>query len=402
MRIPKRLPTQEEYDAALAKSEYKLDRARAQITVHHPFFASIMLKHPMTPSLRVPTLGITARGHIYYNPGFLHNKSTDEVMFVVAHEILHYASGHAIRCGARDKPLWNIAGDMWINDVLKQSGFTLIPGVIDKPGSGAKLVEDIYASFPPPPPGGYGEGQGGPGDGDPIGDDIYGGELDEDGGEEGPLTESEIAEIEWQRKLDVAEAAQIAKQRGKLPGALAQFASETVKSKTPWHDILERYMTDHVQTEQSWTRPNRRYAPDFYVPTRDSKGCMGEVAIQVDISGSISKEEIAHYNGHLKRIVEQCQPAKVHVIYTDAAVQKYEVFEKPEDVKICFYSGGGTDMRAGINYVKKHNIDPVVFITLTDGYTPFPDKAPEFPTVWCISTKNISSPVGTNVHFELD
>lgn len=403
-RSKKPLPTKEEYAAALDKATKLLNKARAHIIVDHPFFATIMLKHPMTPSMQVPTLGVNARGHIFYNPVFLADKSLDEVKFGVCHEILHYASGHPIRRGARDPKKWNIAGDMWINDTLKKSGFTLIPGVIDVPGSAERTVEDIYASFPPDDPNGGGSGQQGgqggqqgqSGQQPPGGEDSIGDDLQDDEN----LGDADKSEIDAQRKLDVAEAAQIAKQRGKLPGALQDFATDTVQSKTPWYEILERYMTDRVQTDQSWARPNRRYAPDFYMPTRDSEGSMGEIVCQVDISGSVSKQEIEHYNGHLKRIAEQCRPSKVHVIYTDTQVQKHEIFEKPEDMEIRFYSGGGTRMEAGFEYIREQGIEPVVVVTLTDGYDTY-TSAPEFPTVWCVSSEQ-TPPYGEVVHFELE
>ena len=381
------------------KSKRIIEKARANIVLDHPFFASIMLKRPFIETLEVPTLAVANNGTIYYNPAFMAERSLQETIFAVCHEILHYASGHGIRVGTRDPKKWNIAGDMWINDTLKKSGFTLIPGVIDVPGSAERTVEDIYASFPPDDPnGGKGQGKGqgnggGQGNNDPMGDDI----MDDPAGKDPAQAAADDAD----RKMAVAEAAQVAKMRGKLPGVLQKFASDTIETRTPWYDILERYMTDRVAIDNSWARPNRRYAPDFYMPTRDSEGSMGEVVIQVDISGSVSPQEIKHYNGHMKRIVEQCRPAKVHVIYTDTEVQRHETFEKPEDMVIEYYSGGGTDMTAGLDFIKKEGIEPAVFVTLTDGYTPWPDAEPDVPTVWCIST-TMESPVGTNVHFDLN
>ena len=224
--------------------------------------------------------------------------------------------------------------------------------------------------------------------------------LDDEGDGEGKPSDAEAKEIDAQRKMDVAEAGQVAKMKGKLPGVLEKFATDTVDSKVPWFDVLERYMTGRVKNDYSWARPNRRYAPDFYLPTIDGVGAMGEVVIQVDISGSISKQEIAHYNGHLKRIIEQCHPSKVHVIYTDTVVQKHEEFDTPEDVEIRFYSGGGTDMRAGFDYIEDKGLEPEVVVTLTDGYTPFPDHT-TVDSVWCISS-DTKSPVGETVHFSLN
>ena len=189
--------------------------------------------------------------------------------------------------------------------------------------------------------------------------------------------------------------------KGRLPGVLQKFAADTIETRTPWYDILERYMTERVRNDYSWQRPNRRYMPEFYLPSIDGVGAMGEIVVQVDISGSVSRQEIKHYNGHIKAIVEQCRPSKVHVIYTDTQVQKHDVFDKPEDLEIEFHSGGGTDMRAGFEFIDKEGIEPEVVVTLTDGYTPFPDHTTA-PSIWCISTKGLSSPTGTNIHFDLE
>ena len=402
----KALPTKEEFEAALPAAAKLIEKARAYIVLDHPFFATIMLKHPMTATNSIPTLAVSNRGDIYFNPVFIAQRTNDELEFALAHEIMHYASGHGLRRGHRDPKMWNYAGDMWINDTLKNSGFTLIPGVVDVPGSASRTVEDIYASFPQDDNGGGGDqggqggdqgqqgGQGGEdGSDDPIGDDI-----DNAPGES--KTES-ADELDAQRKIEVSEAAQVAKMKGKLPGVLQDFAANTVETRTPWYDILERYMTERIANDTSWAKPNRRYIPGYYLPVTDGVGAMGEVVVQVDISGSVSRREIEHYNGHIKRIVEQCHPSKVHVIYTDTQVQRHDTFDKPEDVQINFYSGGGTDMRAGFEYIEEQDITPEVVVTLTDGYTPFPEDT-DYPSVWCISTEHITSPTGVNVHFDVN
>lgn len=402
-------PTAAEIAAAREASKKLIEKARAFIVLDHPFFATIMLKHPFVESPTVATLAVSGRGEIFYNPMFIAQQTADQVVWAISHEILHYASGHAIRRQHRDQKMWNYAGDMWINDTLNTSGVgQKIEGCIDVPGSASRTVEDIYASFPPPddgdsggggqpggnpnhptnkPGNGNGDGDGG---GDPIANDMQGDDL----------TESEKSEIDANRKIEVAEAAQVAKMKGKLPGQLQKFAEDTVQSKTPWFDILERYMAGMMETEQSWKRPNRRYAPDFYLPSEDKAPSMGEVVIQVDISGSVSRQEIKHYNGHMKRIVEQCRPEKVHVIYTDTQVQLHETFDKPEDVQINYHSGGGTHMPAGFKYIEDKGIFPDVFVTLTDGYTGW-DKEPSFPTIHCISSEQ-QAPYGVNVHFDMN
>ncbi len=391
----------EEINAARPVVKKMIDKARAYIVLDHPFFASIMLKKPMVERLDIPTLAVDPQGKIYYNPMFLKELTNDQLVGAICHEVLHYASGHSVRRGSRDPQKWNCAADAWINDTLNQSNIPItIPGIVSMPGSAQKTVEQIYDELPEDD--GNGKGPGNPSGNPSGGNDPMQGDLDDDGDGEGQPSDAEAKEIDAQRKMDVAEASQIAKMKGKLPGVLEKFASETVDSRVPWFDILERYMTERVKNDYSWARPNRRYMPEFYLPTIDGVGAMGEVVIQVDISGSVSRQEIAHYNGHLKRIVEQCRPSKVHVIYTDTEVQKHEEFDKPEDVEIQFYSGGGTDMRAGFDYIEAKGIEPEVVVTLTDGYTPFPGEGQyAVDSVWCISTDQ-RSPVGENIHFDLN
>jgi predicted metal-dependent peptidase len=313
---------------------------------------------------------------------------------------LHKVGQHGTRRGRRDHQRWNFAGDAWINDTLDQCGIgQRIPNCVDMPGSHAETVENIYDKLPVQQQSGSGKGKGkgkgqsdNPMEGDGIGEDII-----SDGK---PLSESEAQEIEARTKIDVAEAAQAAKMKGKLPGALAKIVAQTIESKTPWFEILERFMTEKATFEQSWAKPNRRYlAQDLYLPSMQSEAAMGEVVVQVDISGSVSKREIEHYNGHLKRIIDQCRPLKVHVIYTDTRVQKYEQFEQGDEVEINFYSGGGTHMPAGFDWVSQHGIEPAAFICLTDGYTDF-GTSPDYPVVWCISS-DVSATHGETVHFEM-
>lgn len=398
----------------------KIARAKANVVLKHPFFAALLLRRPIIEDAKgevTPTLGVTDNGQIYYNPAFCEKLNVNQLVFGLCHEVLHYASLHPVRRGSRDHMMFNLAGDAWINSILQdmQVG-EVIPGGVNCPGgmlnvpdAHKRTVEQIYDELMQQAKKIEKMGSGAGGE---IGNDMKGrgkGDGDKDNkegnGEEGrgrPMTESEKAELEAQVKLEVAEAQQAAKMRGNMPGQLAGFVADIIESKVPWFDILERFMTERVKNDYSWARPNRRYAPEFYLPSMDGIGSMGEVVIQVDISGSVSKKEIEHYNGHLKRIVEQCKPKRVHVLYTDTSVQRHEEYEDLEDVEIKFYSGGGTDMRAGFQYIENKGIEPEVFVTLTDGYTPFPNDGDyETPAIWCISS-DVKSPSGETVPFKVE
>lgn len=384
----------------MATQVSKLDKAKAQIVLDHPFFASILLKKKLTADKTIPTLAVDARGNIYYNEKFVEGLTVPQLVWGLCHEIGHVIGQHAVRRKNRNHKRWNYAGDAWINDMLDDARVgSRIPNTVDMKGSKDKTTETIYDELPQQQKskGGKGQGQGqGQGDSDDdwdngLGDDI----MQED------LTESEMKEIEANAKVEIAQAAQSAKARGKLPGKLAEIVASILDVKTPWYDILERYMTDCTKQDQTWMKPNRRHiGRGVYLPSLATEPSMGELVVQIDVSGSVSKRELDYYNGHLSRIVKQCNPSKVHVIYTDTDVQKHDEFEQGDEVKLEFYSGGGTHMPAGFDYLTEKGIDPQVFVCLTDGYTGF-GEPPDYPVVWCISS-DVTADHGETVHFEME
>lgn len=363
----------------------KLEKAKAQIVLDHPFFAAILLRRKLIRDDSIPTLAVDARANIYYNHDFLEGLSVPQIVWGLCHEVGHVIAQHAVRKGTRDHKKWNYAGDAWINDTLDDSNVgQRIPNTVNMAGSKDKTTEVIYDELP--------DNHGDNGLGEDV---IYGVGAD---GKGRPLTPDEIKEIEGQIKIEIAEAAQAAKMRGKLSGKLAEIVADLLEVKTPWHDILEKHMTACVMQGQTWRRRNRRF--DDYLPSTDKLPQMGELVVQVDVSGSISKQELAYYNGHLSRIISQCRPDKVHVLYTDTNVQRHDEFECGEEVNLEFFSGGGTHMPAGFDYCAEHGIDPQVFVCLTDGYTDF-GQPPNYPVVWCISS-DVEAPHGENIHFELE
>ena len=365
----------------------KIDKAKAQIVLDHPFWASILLKRPLIKDNSLPTLAVDARGRIYYNEDFIETLTVPQVVWGLCHEVGHVIGQHALRVGSRNHKKWNYAGDAWINDMLDDSKVgQRIPNTINMPGSKDDTVENIYDSLP--------DDQGDDGSNDGTGDDvIYG-----DGKDGKAMTEDEIREVTGQIKVEIAEAAQAAKMRGKLSTKLQDIVTDILEVKTPWYEILEKHMVSRVNQGQSWRRPNRRFE-NVYLPSVDKLPQMGDLVVQVDVSGSISRRELEFYNGHLSRIIEQCRPNKVHVLYTDTEVQRHDEFDCGEEFKLEFFSGGGTHMPAGFEFIAKEGIEPDVFVCLTDGYTGF-DTDPGFPVVWCISS-DVQAPYGENVHFEL-
>lgn len=368
-----------------------IEKARAQIVLYHPFVASILLRRPFIETRDIPTLAVDGKARIYFNPDFVAKLTVPQLIWALCHEVFHVVGQHSVRKGNRNPKKWNYAGDAWINDTLDEAKMgERIPKCVDMPGSKDDTVENIYANLPD---NGSGDDDG---DEDGLGDDIHYTDGVGDSGK--PMTPDEVREIEGTIKVEIAEAAQAAKMQGKLSGRLAAMVADILNVKTPWFEILEKHMVSRVNQGQTWRRKNRRF--EVYLPSVDKLPQMGELVVQVDVSGSISKQELAHYNGHLSRIIDQCRPEKVHVLYTDTEVQKHVEFECGEEMQLEFYSGGGTHMPAGFDYCAEQGIEPDVFVCLTDGYTDFGDN-PGYPVVWCISS-DVEATHGENIHFDME
>jgi predicted metal-dependent peptidase len=371
------------------KKASNIEKARALIVLDHPFVASILLRRPFIETRDIPTLAVDGKARIYFNPDFVATLTVPQLVWGLCHEVFHVVGQHAVRKGNRNPKKWNYAGDAWINDTLDEAKMgERIPKCVDMPGSKDDTVENIYANLP--------DNGSGNSDDDGLGDDIY---YTDGIGESGkPMTTDEVHEIEGEIKVQIAEAAQAAKMQGKLPGRLADMVADILNVKTPWFEILEKHMVSRVNQGQTWRRKNRRF--EVYLPSVDKLPQMGELVVQVDVSGSISKQELAHYNGHLSRIIEQCRPSKVHVLYTDTEVQKHVEFDCGEEMQLEFYSGGGTDMEAGFEYCAEQGIEPDVFVCLTDGYFSTTIE-PGYPVVWCVSTDQVPA-YGEVIHFEME
>ena len=378
----------------------KLDKAKAAIVLDHPFFSSILFKRPLVEDKSLPTLAVDARGTIYYNPDFIETLTVPQCVWALCHEVGHVIAKHALRRGSRNPRKWNYAGDAWINDMLNDCKVgDPIPKTVNMPGSKDKTTERIYDELPEDTDGsGRGPGGGGGGGGD---DSQWDNGLGDDIKDDPTMSQSEQDKLDAEISIDITQAAQVAKMRGKMPGQLAQFVADIINPPTPWYDILERYMVNRATQEHSWRRPNRRFiGQGVYLPSYERVPSMGPIVVQVDVSGSISAQEIKYYNGHLSRIIALCNPSEVHVLYTDTDVRHHDVVPQGEEVSLSYFSGGGTHMPAGFDFVADNGIDPEVFVCLTDGYTNFGTE-PDYPVVWCISTE-IDAPCGETIHFSLE
>lgn len=356
---------------ALDDVQRKVGKAKSLLILDHPFFGTACSKRPIIFTDTVPTACMSATGQMYINPDFAAPLSVKELMFLLAHEAMHYMLAHGLRRKHRNAKAWNVAADKVINDTLIDAGVgTFIEGGVTLDGARDMAAEELYDENDD----GGGNGPGG------CGDDI-GDPTDEDGNQ---LDDATIHQLEAQAKIDAIQSAKAAKAVGKLPAGIERIVDELVNVTTPWYDILERHMTGKIKDGYSWNRPNRRFiARNIYIPGTDYVPKMGPLVIGVDTSCSIGDDEIAMFNAHINRIIDTCNPERVHVVYCDASVAGVEEFE-PSDfpVHINAQGGGGTSFRPVFDWINDNAIEPECVVYLTDGYGDQSCFTSDIDTVW--------------------
>lgn len=127
------LPVYSISDATSSSFNYDAGRliqtATSNLKIMAPYYyvlMSTLKKKPATEDV-CETMGVT-EDTMLYNPAFVSSLTVGELTFILMHEVLHIAMMHSARHGKRIHRLWNIATDLYINEMLIHD-FGLTPGV---------------------------------------------------------------------------------------------------------------------------------------------------------------------------------------------------------------------------------------------------------------------------------
>jgi predicted metal-dependent peptidase len=366
--------------------ERKVSKAKALLILDHPFFGTAVSRRPIKYGNEVPTAGMTATGQMMLNPAWVEPLTVKQIMFLLAHEAMHYMLAHALRRKHRNHNAWNVACDKVINDTLIDAKVgDFIDGGVTLADGRNYASEELYDEADDDCDGG-------------IGKDV--GDIVDDNGV--PLDDAQVKQLEAQAKIETIQSAKLAKQSGKLPSSIERIVDEMVNVITPWHEKLERYMTSKVKDGYSWNRPNRRFVGQgMYLPGYDYVPRMGEVVLAVDTSGSLNSEELAYFNAHINRILETCLPEKVTVIYCDYDIGGTTEYT-PDDLPIILkpVGGGGTSFKPVFKWLDSYAGEIECLIYFTDGWGDQDElDEPAVDTVW-LTTDREEFPFGEVITFD--
>ncbi len=89
------------------------------------------------------------------------------------------------------------------------------------------------------------------------------------------------------------------------------------------------------------------------------------------------------------------------MIYCDSRIAHIDEFGPGDDLQFAAHGGGGTDFRPPFEWLEENQIVPRALVYLTDGYGPFPEQEPNFPTLWCINNHDVTPPHGEHLILEV-
>ena len=357
-------------------SDDLMKRARIQIMKNNSFFSylALYIKFSEDKNGRIPEhagMGISASGNLVYKPEFVKSLSDKELQGVFLHETLHLAFLHLIRTGTKNPELWNISADITVNQIIKDSGYTLPQGgfVSDHKNQieiygqkvkdcNKKSVEEIYGEL---------EGN------QKLMNALK--QLSQKGFDvhfkEGktPQETEELAK-EWSDRL--REATAISRMRGDLPSGMERFIENLNKEKINWRELLQRYITQSLPFDYSFARPNKKsISTGFFMPSVVREKI--DLSVLIDVSGSVGQEELTDFLSEIVGIANTFKDRiSMRILTHECNIVNDYLLEDANIESILnlkIEGGGGTSHIQPFQYISEKYPETKLLVSLTDGYS---------------------------------
>ncbi len=371
----------------------KIHGARAEVLKQYPFFGRLLLR--LRFGLADCGTAFTDMRRIVFDPQFAERLSSEEIMYVMLHEVLHCALKHCTRGFGKQKFIYNIACDIVVNSSILEM-YSKDEIIIDGKaimhtapnGKEGRLysAEQIYTMLMKMSHKDFA---------DMYSDSVF--DIHDVWAEIDDITIEDL----WNHHLkDVVAACGVG---SGIPSFMARYLKEVDRSpRTNWRQILH----DFIQFDKSdydFLYPDRRYSTDIVLPSfcenvHGSK--VDRLWFLVDTSGSVSDEALSVAYEEIKRATEQIENLSGMLSFFDYTVSNPEAFENVDDILgIRPIGGGGTSFTAIFKKLAEYNDIgelPNAIIIITDGYAPFPDEkdALEVPVIWIIVNSKVVPPWG--------
>jgi predicted metal-dependent peptidase len=357
----------------------KLTTARVGLLLKAPFFGNMATRMKLIDASDwCPTAATNGRDFMY-NKKFVEKLSVKKLEFLFAHEILHCVFDHFGRVGSRDRNLANIAQDFAVNQILVDERIgekiTEVQICLDSKYRGMAW-EEIYDELwdkaekitMPELLKQLGElldehikEQEGAGSG---------GDKTKDGKDKPSLSKEEAQKIRDEIKQAMIQSAAAAG-AGKTPAGIMRMIKDLTEPKMNWRQLVQQEIQSIVRNDFSFQRFNRKSAHSGAILPGLKEDVTIDVAIAIDMSGSIGDEDARTFLSEIKGIMDQYQDFKINLWCFDTEIYNHQAITHDEADQLEAYEpqgGGGTDFEVNFQFMKDNDIQPKKFIMFTDGY----------------------------------
>ena len=367
--------------------------ARVGMLLRASFFGNLATRLKLINADEWCATAATDGRNFYYNSRFIKLLKPREIEFLFGHEVLHCVYDHFGRRGNRNPQLFNIANDYCVNSDLKRHRvgefITSVPCLYDAKFDG-KSSEEIYDIL-------YENAEKislqdlidrvldehlDDGDGDGDGDDG------EDGRSRRPrISAQERQQIRDEIKEALLSAAQTC-DAGNLPAGVKRLLQDLTEPRMDWRELLRMQLESTIKSDYTWLRSSRKgWHVDAVMPGMKTTD-MIDIAIAIDMSGSISDAQGRDFLSEIQGIMEAFDSYRIHVFTFDTVTYNPQQYDSENLEDITGYDlkgGGGTDFDCIFNYLKSQDIEPRKLVVFTDGYPCGSWGDPNYcDTVWII------------------
>jgi predicted metal-dependent peptidase len=352
-----------------------------------------------------------------YNPKFIETLSDRELNFVVLHEALHKVFQHMSlwrKLWKENPMLANMSADYVVNYTIHEADpsndVTSIPdsALFDKKYAGM-TTKQVFDTLKKDADANFGDGgSNGKRGGDKEGEGKGGGEGHDTHDWEGAeaLSEEEVKETAKQIDQALRQGEII---RGKMQGNQNRTIDGLLEPKVNWREQLREFVnaTCKNKDKTSWKRPHKRFlGQDIYMPSMIGE-TVGKIVVGIDTSGSIGNKELSEFLSEVVGICDDVSPESIELIYWDYDVAGHETYNMGDYAGLASTTkpagGGGTRVGCLNQYMKDKMIKPEATIILTDGYVEDDwGGAWDSPTLWAITSRNLTSPHGKSIYLETE
>lgn len=384
-----------------------ITRARTQLVLSHPFFGTLALHLQPRVSEEIETAGTDGES-LLYNPAWIEQivetENQEVLQGLIAHEVLHIALAHLWRQQSREKEKFNKACDLAVNPIILEAGLKIPAyGLVEKEFSGM-TAEAIYAKLPDEEESFSQKSRS------DLQNKAACQTCEQENGESssqksqtssqnktthqpwgdhsrwGKLSQVKAEQLRGEWKVRVAQAADAARKRGRLPAGLERLVQAALYPKVDWRQALANFLQP-VRCDYSFLSPDRRFLNSEYgemVLPDFQEEALEDVVIAIDTSGSISQKELAQFLAEVHYILTSYPQFHGHLITCDAEVQEWHELTQDGWPPVKCKGGGGTDFRPVFKEVQKRGLDPTALIYLTDAEGTFPENPPGYPVLWVV------------------